>query len=375
MTTPRKISTALLSAAAVTALGTGVAAAAVPDAAFHAQGGTLWTANPSVNSQVAMAAGAGPSAVKTGTGAYETAFRGSNGDLATYGSDGRHNWPLTVAAGTTPGIAATSNGYVVAFNGGNQHYLWTLSYNGTSYSQTRWNVVLPADASPVVASGVSVGEQAMGKTTTPVNVVAFRTVAGQIGFADSIGDIVTSASTIAAGSNPSIVTIGSQFRVVFASGSGVLSQQSFTPSQNMLGTQTPATVSTAQSLAEPVAANTSPAVTWAAINGASDEQIAYVAPGDVVHSWSGSVDTNWNVTVSPGTSATIAFTDLTVGTFKIAYSIPVGLSLLKTTAAYELGFATRTQCATWDLKCVPSKSTQTTNLGIAAGTTPAMTIR
>src|SRR6185437_1542440 len=139
------------SAAAVAGFGSAVANAAIPEAAFHAQGGTLWTANPNVNSNLPMAEGSGASAARTGIGTYEVAFTYNNGKLVTYGSMPLKGWPLGVAAGTTPSIAGAPGGYKVAINGSNTHYLWTGTVSGTSSSETNWSIVLPAKASPSVA--------------------------------------------------------------------------------------------------------------------------------------------------------------------------------------------------------------------------------
>jgi hypothetical protein len=88
-----------------------------PIVAFQANTGDLSTVGAGPQDwPLAMAAGTSPSITKLAYGGFEIAFQANTGDLWTVGTAGTQDWGPGIVAGTSPSITGlTNDGYEVAF--------------------------------------------------------------------------------------------------------------------------------------------------------------------------------------------------------------------------------------------------------------------
>jgi hypothetical protein len=351
-----RISIVMASTALISALGAGIASAAAPETVFRGNDGNLWTHTP--NASLRQLTGSDPSAAQYGTGSYEIAFRGSNGDLFTTGTVPLRDWGYGIAAGTRPSIVRSPQGYTIAFNANSSHDLWTVSYNGSGYQARNWGILLPAGESPSVANAAGV----VG--------VAFRNLSNDLEMVDSNNDVVPMAVPMTG--TPSVTSVPTGFLVAGRSLSGALFTDSLIPSS--AGPKPiPAQPGSPQVLNETVHSGTSPTIAALELGSAYDVEIAYAGASYGLNTWSSAGNVNWGVLVMPGTSPSIGFTDPTTGSFAVAFNTPVEKPGASTT--YSLAMANETICATKGGTCVSGKSTNVTALGIAQTASPSMTVQ
>jgi hypothetical protein len=240
-----------------------------------------------------VAPGSSPSVAAHDGGAFEAAWRATNGDLWTVDSAGHvTDLNVKVAAGTNPSVAAVgSDGFVIAFVNAADGTLWEKVGNTLPPSQVHGGLAVAPGTSPAVAGDLD-GEFE----------IAFASAAtGDVVRADSGGVITDPGVKMAAGSSPAIAELAiDNFETAFVSSDGTLADMDQDGTVNHL--------------AVPVAAGTSPAI--AAGNTGFEIAVQHADTGEL---WAVAADgsAGSGQIMAAGTSP--ALTVLPSGAFQFAY--------------------------------------------------------
>jgi hypothetical protein len=242
------------------------------DLAITVGAGTLYTTD-------AIATGTSPTIADLGSGTYEVAFQGTNGDLETYSSTGTTtNTTQAMAPGTSPSIAPMPGAtWLTAFQALDTHLEW-LSNTGTL---TTSSMLMATDTSPDLGTNPAGGWEIAYSANTDV-----------LWTHNANGTTTNTTEAMDAGTSPATVCLTT-------SGSEILYQAS----NNDLYSYSP--TGTATNLNYGMKAGTNPAIAALANGG---WQAAWQANTGILFTAGSAPGSNTTQAMATGTSPSIAAT-------------------------------------------------------------------